>query len=328
MTDTTASAPTLRRFLAIATFFLPVAAVLGSYSLWKNELPAELSSHWSITGQVDGVMAVSQFLTVTLVMTIGGALAGIIAGAWPGLRAATRRNIFFLAGFIAGLGALTWLVSAALTTRAETPYAVVIGAWSVLGLAAIGYGLIPFSLAPRPHPVTHDVSERIDLAPGEGSAWSRTIAATMFLWVAAAMVPVGIALYAVTAATGDLADSAFGLIVVAVVIALLVSFSRFTVTVDWRGLRVVSSLLRLPIKRIPLSAIDTVETAELKPLEWGGWGYRASASGTALILRKGPGLILTTTNGKRFALTLDNPEVPAALLATLRDINRTAAPST
>ena len=53
-------------------------------------------------------------------------------------------------------------------------------------------------------------------------------------------------------------------------------------------------------------------------------GYRIMPGRSALILRKGPGLIVTTTNQKQFAISLDDPETPAALLATLRDDNLTA----
>ncbi|MCU1442988.1 MAG: hypothetical protein JWQ59_1138 [Cryobacterium sp.] len=85
---------------------------------------------------------------------------------------------------------------------------------------------------------------------------------------------------------------------------------------------------KLPLKRIRLEKIQTVEAGELAPSEWGGWGYRMTPGRSALILRKGPGLIVTTTNGKQFAVTLDDPDVPAALLATLRDNSRIARPST
>jgi len=35
-------------------------------------------------------------------------------------------------------------------------------------------------------------------------------------------------------------------------------------------------------------------------------------------LRRGPGIVVTLTNGKLFALTLPDPEVPADLLNALR----------
>jgi hypothetical protein len=319
MTGTLTPHSPLRTIAAIVTLFVPLAAVLGSYALWNDRLPPELASHWSGAGPADGVMAVAQFLTLTVLMTGAGAAAGVIAGLWPGIRAVNRRYVFLIAGIVAGAGAQSWLVSASLTMRAGDPYEVVQGAWGILGFAAAGYGLIPFLIAPKPRLVSHDVTERVDLGVGEGGAWSRTITATLFLWMTLVLVVVEIIAITAAIANDALADAALALSVTATVIVLLASLTRYRVTADWRGLRVVSSLLRIPIKRIRLNDIDTVDAQELVPLEWGGWGYRITPGRSALILRKGPGLIVTLTNDKQFALTLDNPEVPAALLATLRD---------
>ena len=114
------------------------------------------------------------------------------------------------------------------------------------------------------------------------------------------------------------------MITMAVAILFIASFIRLRVTADWRGLRVVSAVFRIPLKRIRLDAMDVIEAAELRPAEWGGWGYRIMPGRSALILRTGPGLIVTTTNQKQFAVSLDDPETPAALLATLRDDNPAA----
>jgi hypothetical protein len=308
--------------------FIPLAAVLGSFMIWKDQLPREIASHWSGTGPADGVMTVPQFLTVALVMTGGPALAAVVVALWPGMRAATRRVGLLTAGIVAGLGAQSWLVSTLLTMRVGDPHEVVLGAWSVLGFAAAAYGFIPFLIAPKPQQISHDVARRIDLGPGQRGAWSRTITAKLFLWSCLALIAAGIAIYATSAANDELSEAIFGLAVVAVVILVLASFSRYRVTADWRGLRVVSSLFRIPLKRIPLEDIETVEATEIAPSEWGGWGYRITSGRSALILRKGPGLIVTMTSKKQFALTLDDPDVPAALLATLRDRRSQAQAST
>lgn len=319
MTGTTAPHSTVRIIAAIIAMFVPLAAVLSSFLLWRDQLPPELASHWSGTGPADGVMTVPQFLTLALVTTGAAAIASVILGAWPGIRAATRRYGFLIAGFVAGAGAQSWLVSAFLTMRAGDPYEVAQGAWSFVGFAALGYGLIPFFIAPKPQLRSHDVDERIDLGPGENGAWSRTVTAWLFLWTAVALFAAEIAIYATASASGEIANAMIGLVVIAVIIVVLASLSRYRVTADWRGLRVVSSLFRIPLKRIRLENISAVDAAELFPKEWGGWGYRITPGRSAMILRKGPGLIVTLTNAKQFAVTVDGPEVPAALLATLRD---------
>jgi hypothetical protein len=264
-------------------------------------------------------MAVTQFLTLAVALTGSAAVASVIIGAWPGLLASTRRNGFLIAGLPAGMGAQTWLVSAYLTMQAGDPYEVVQGPWLILGFAAYAYGLIPFFIVPKSNLMSHDVEERITLGPEEGGAWSRVVTARLFIWVAAALTAAGIVFYSIVAAAEKVAESTIGLVTIAVIVVVLLSLSRYRVTADWRGLRVVSALLRVPLKRIRLEEIDTVDAAEIAPKDWGGWGYRVMPGKSALILRKGPGLIVTTADAKQFAVTVDHPEVPAALLATLRD---------
>ena len=313
---------TIRIVASIVSLFIPAAAVIVSFAIWRDALPPEIASHWSGTGPADGVMSVAQFLTVALTMSGGAAVIGSAISVWPGVSATGRRFALLIAGIIAGAGAQTWLVSTALTLQTGDPYEVVLGPWVVLGLVSVAYGLVPFYLAPKPPVVTRDVHTRIEFAPGEDGAWSRTITANLFVWVAVVLAVVGVALYGSALMNGEVSEALLGVVVLAITIVIVLAFSRFRVTADWRGLRVVSSIFRLPLKRIPLDNIDTIETGELLPGEWGGWGYRVMPGRSALILRKGPGLIVTTRNQKQFALTLDEPTVPAALLATLRDNRR------
>jgi hypothetical protein len=80
----------------------------------------------------------------------------------------------------------------------------------------------------------------------------------------------------------------------------------------------VSLLLHIPLKRIPLDRIRRAEAAHLTPGEWGGWGYRIMPGRSALVLRSGPGLVVTSVDGTQFAISLADAESPARLLNTLR----------
>jgi hypothetical protein len=312
-----------RLITAIASLLVPLVAVLVSYAAWRGQLPPELASHWSGAGPADEVMPVGAMLAAALVMTGLPAVAGAVAGFWRGASASSRRLVFLVAGIVAGAGAAIWLLSAALTLQAGDPREAVLGGWVVLALAGAAYGLVPFLLAPKPQvDAPRDVKARIDLAPGEGGAWSRTVTAKLFLWGVVVVVGVGVAIAIPAAAGGELPDAIVAFAVLAVAVVVLAALSRFRVTADWRGLRVVSSLFGVTVKRIPLEDIDTLEVGELVPTDWGGWGYRIMPGRSALVLRRGPGLIVTTKGRKQFAVTLDDPEVPAALLATLRDSAR------
>lgn len=52
--------------------------------------------------------------------------------------------------------------------------------------------------------------------------------------------------------------------------------------------------------------------------EFGGWGLRwAPGGGFGVVLRSGPGIRITRTNGKTFSVTVDDAETGAALLTAL-----------
>lgn len=321
MTKTASTGPTAqtRAIAAIAAMLIPLGVVLASFFLWRERLPAEIATHWSGAGVVDGVMTVPQFLTLALLMTGVPALLTAVAVLWPGASAHARRNTVVILGVVAGAGAASWLTSVTATMQAGDPYQAALGPWAVLSVVAAGYGVIPYLLLPVPRLVPQDVDDRIIVPPGTDIAWSRTVTATLFLWVAAALAIVGMVLYLVKLAKGDGAEALIDVLGIVFAAVVVLFFSRFRVTADWRGLRVVSWLFRIPLKRIRLADIVAVEAGELRPMEWGGWGYRISSGRSALILRAGPGLIVTTTNQRQFAITLAEPDVPAAVLATLRD---------
>lgn len=100
--------------------------------------------------------------------------------------------------------------------------------------------------------------------------------------------------------------------------ALLVwALAAIDVIVDARGLTVRSSFGRFAWKRIPAERIVHVEAIGIEPLRWGGWGYRLIKRGSAVVLRRGPGLRIDLVDGRVFAVTIDDPEPAAALLNDL-----------
>ena len=319
MSDKNLSGEMTRRSLAGASLCVPVLVVIISWLAWRDALPAELASHWSGSGPADDAMAIGALLALNLAMTGVPAVAGFAVSFWPGISRRARRGSYFFLGVFGGMGAAAWLLSAGLTMQVGDPYEVVLGPWVIVSIVAAAYGLIPFAISPKPRIEATDVEKRFEFAPSETGAWSQTITGNMFLWVAIGLIVLGSVIYAPAVIDGRASDQIVGIAVMAAAIALVASFVRLRVTADWRGLRVVSALFRIPLKRIRLDAIDVVEAAELRPAEWGGWGYRIMPGRSAVILRKGPGLIVTTRNEKQFAISLDDPETPAALLATLRD---------
>ncbi len=151
------------------------------------------------------------------------------------------------------------------------------------------------------------------VAPGGSVAWSTVIGPTWLTWVVAATLALQVVVAVAVPATAPAA---------VVALALTLAFARLEITVDHRGLRLVAGLLRLPLKRIALVRVARAEVADLRPSEWGGWGYRIAPGRSALVLRGGPALVVTSTDGRRFAATVKDPATPAGLLNGLTAVRQ------
>lgn len=75
-----------------------------------------------------------------------------------------------------------------------------------------------------------------------------------------------------------------------------------------------SGFLGFPRAVIPHAAIASVESKDLRPGEWGGWGWRLSGAGTGLITRAGSGLRITRTNGRILEVSIQDAATSANLL--------------
>jgi membrane protein YdbS with pleckstrin-like domain len=232
--------------------------------------------------------------------------------------APSRRKTFLFTGFAAGLASGVWLLSAGSTIAAGGTLPDDVGAWPLLLMFLLGYGLIPFLIA---HRWVDDAASHprvvVAIAPTVTGAWMRTVTVPLFLWLGLALCAVGGVLLAVAIVGSGGASELFSGVIMLVVTLPVLALARLRISVDWRGLKVTSWILGMSLKTIPLNRVESVQTARIEPLKWGGWGYRIRPGRSAIILRTGPGLVVTLTNGKQFALTLDAPETAAALLTTL-----------
>lgn len=100
----------------------------------------------------------------------------------------------------------------------------------------------------------------------------------------------------------------------ALLVALLVLATwGWRIRIDAHGFR-YSGFLGFPRAVIPHASIASVECKDIRPSEWGGWGWRLSAGGTGLITRAGSGLRITRTNGRIIELSLQDAATAANLL--------------
>jgi hypothetical protein len=85
-------------------------------------------------------------------------------------------------------------------------------------------------------------------------------------------------------------------------------FISIRVVVDGDGVRVIYWRLPWPASRIPLARITGASVIDLRPLKWGGWGYRGSLRlfrKAAVVLRAGEALRLDLVGHGLFVITVD-----------------------
>jgi uncharacterized membrane protein len=101
----------------------------------------------------------------------------------------------------------------------------------------------------------------------------------------------------------------------------LAMLSKVTVVTGATGLAATMGPLPWPKVRIPLAQIEQVNTLDVNPMQWGGWGYRGSLTlmrQAALVVRKGEGIRCNLRNGKVFVVTVDDATTGAAVLEAHR----------
>jgi hypothetical protein len=93
------------------------------------------------------------------------------------------------------------------------------------------------------------------------------------------------------------------------VLAGTLAFVHVRVIADSEGLEVRCGHIGLPRRRIAWSEVHSVSLVRVTPRHWGGWGYRwRPERGTAVVVRKGPGVVLELGGGHRFTVTVDDAE--------------------
>ncbi len=298
---------------------LPAAILAASYIpflLLRSELPDRVASHYDSAGRADDSMTIGAFLVVTGVMVVFG-ISLCIGLAWSRRPVPARlgATVGLLGPFIATLGGAI-LATTAVSQRGIDSWMDAPNAWwglPIVLISAIAVGTAGARLGSHLITAAADPSARnapvMDLADGEQAVWTTSLHNAPLFLVGIAVAAVGFVLLASTPLW-------FGTVVLMSSVPLM-ALATLHVGIDRNGLQVRYGHLLWPKTLVAVDRIDTASTIDVRPQEWGGWGYRGSLKLThqaAVVQRAGPGIRLDLKDGKVFVVTVDDPETGVALL--------------
>ncbi|MFI5757207.1 hypothetical protein [Streptomyces sp. NPDC051569] len=120
-----------------------------------------------------------------------------------------------------------------------------------------------------------------------------------------------------TSGTPALLMSVIGCVAVGLLILFgTLAYVRVAVRVEPDCLVVRCGHMGLPRRRIPLSHVVDADVApRVCPRQWGGWGYRwRPEKGTAVVVRRGEGVVLRLGDGRIFTVTVDDAETAVRVI--------------
>ncbi|MDH6622753.1 hypothetical protein M2271_000540 [Streptomyces sp. LBL] len=94
------------------------------------------------------------------------------------------------------------------------------------------------------------------------------------------------------------------------------AFVHVALKVDKESLEVRCGHIGVPRRRIPLAHVVGADFDPLvTPRHWGGWGYRwRPEKGTAVVVRRGEGVVLRLWDGHTFTVTVDDAEAAVRVI--------------
>lgn len=305
-----------RFLLGIGIPAAALAVTIVPYVLFQSDLPDRVATHFDGSGTPDGSMTPISFLLFSLAMVLAGVACCLwLARSTRLLPASAAPIVGFLGGFFAGLGSgialvtfvsqrglSTWQDAANVWTLIAVPLLLSVTLGAVAARAATALPAAQVVIDPESSPV-------MDLAPGQTAVWAETLHSALLAHLGAGVMAVGVVVALLSEWT-----LVFPVVIIGV---LMLSLATLRVKADRQGLHVRYGMLPWPRTNLEVGEMATASVIDVRPMEWGGWGYRGSLTlmkQAAVVHRAGPGIRLDLKNGKVFVVTVDNPETPVALL--------------
>ena len=289
-----------------------------------GELPDPIATHWDASGTPNGSLPLSSFWLGASVVWLGfWVLLDRRSRNEPARRGARMPEaitILAIGGFLAGV-----MIATTVANRGETGwrdadvagFILVVPILSAAGLAAAAAWWCergrPWTVSWGPA-ARHRERPTVALGRDERAVWVGRAKSGRML---SAGIALGVGLFA--ASLLAVASTTWQLLVPVLIAAIaLIWASEVTVTVAAKGVRVAFGPLNTPSRFVALEKIETAEAIDVDPLRWGGWGYRWAGPGRiAVVVRRGPGILIRTRDGRTLVVTVDGASQAAGLLNDL-----------
>jgi hypothetical protein len=282
-----------------------------------DRLPDPLATHFAADG-ADGFTGrvPTMFVSAGLGLGLGVLFAAIVVvGPRTNARRADTpldpiRSLVATAWGVGGFVGAIMLAGTVANLDAADAAQVTLSGWAFAAAAAAGllFGAAGWLAAPA-SPVTPGPAPAEPLALGrtERVSWSRRAVSPWMLLTAVVAVLMGVVV-------GLVAQPLTGALL-ALTGVLLAQLALLRVVVDQRGLTVGTGVLGWPRWRLRAGDITEVSADDISPLQYGGYGIRMIPGATAVVLRAGPGIVVTRRSGRRFVVSVDDAGTGAGVLA-------------
>lgn len=301
------SASAARRLLG-ATAAIGILLVATQLILWST-LPDPVASHFTFAGIPDGYLSRTANLTFGALVVLGIPL--LIIAMIRMDRRFTRASRFLgafgvgIASFIAALMLSVLAAQRGLSDAASVTFPgtrIIPPALVGLALGALMYRLLP---TPDPSEPASEPAPVMELAATEQVSWTATQSNHWFLVLSLGFILGGVIALPLT-------EPALGWILIGVGALLATTFSQVSVTIDQRGVawRLGIGLFR---GHIALDDLTRARSVEVTPTQYGGWGYRFSTKGAAIVMVAGPGITFEREGSQDLTITVPDAATGAAV---------------
>jgi hypothetical protein len=292
----------------------PAAVVLVLVLSWRERLPAQLATHWTVGDRPDGFSGRDAFIDGWAVATVAAVSIGAaVTLAFPRGRQVAAMVTGAVSGFLVSLGLLVTLPNLDLADpqQAEVSWHAAVPIPLMIGLAGLAWWIHgrpdePASPATRP-----PAANLPRLAPGDPARYDEWATNWGFAaGVLGLLTVLGIVVSILVTPRLGVEFVALGL--------GLAWFARSSVRTGDGELTLSSGPIR---HRVPIDElVGSRVLDEVRPFsEFGGWGLRYARRTIALVQRRGPAVETARTERRRVVITCRDPCRLAAVLNTLAD---------